>query len=186
MTFVDMWRNFTDSADIVRFFYVLGFVFLLIRIGEILEWSSAIAPSLWSHIERKNSSRPGNQCCWFAFIIVVLSCLVLLGKSLVLLCIHKPAEKISSRHLRCHCAWENAKMFAVFCLFSSFLQKFPSSFVIFWEKVPDIPDARIFLYCRPVYIEYKSINISVKENVSYWTTDDSTLLVNTPIVEPCW
>ena len=38
-------------------FYVLGFVFLLIRIGEILEWSCAIAPSLLSHIERKNSNR---------------------------------------------------------------------------------------------------------------------------------
>ena len=100
-------------------------------------------------------------------ICIYNSCFVLLGKSLVFCFVHTLLQKkISARHLGCHCAWENAKMFAVFCLFPSFLRK-PSFFVIFEVKVPGIPDARIHLFSRPVYIEYKSISINIKENVFY-------------------
>ena len=182
MTIADLWRNFTDSADIVSFFTFLVLCSYLFA----LEWSCAIAPSLWwSHIERKNSSRET-----VLLISIYNSCFVLLGKSLVLsFCcsVHTLLQKkISARHLGCHCAWENAKMFAVFCLFPSFLRKFPSFFVIFWVKVPGILDARIHLFSRPVYIQYKSISINIIENVFYWATDDSTLLLSTSIVEPYW
>ena len=54
MTIADLWRNFTDSADIVSFFTFLVLCSYLVA----LEWYCAIAPSLWwSHIERKYSSR---------------------------------------------------------------------------------------------------------------------------------
>ena len=76
MTIADLWRNFTDSADIVSFFTFLVLCSYLVA----LEWSCAIAPSLWwSHIERKYSSRET------VFLICIYnSCFVLLGKSLVL------------------------------------------------------------------------------------------------------
>ena len=75
------------------------------------------------------------------------------------------------------CAWENAKISAIFCLFPSFLQnffascchfplfsrKFLSLSVIFvsWEKVPGIPAPRIHLFPSPAsqYLNYSLLRL---------------------------